>query len=143
MKKDNNYFELLKRSAGFCEQIATALESVFESFDAFKLKGYLDELHAIEHAADDSKHDIMEKLAHEFITPIEREDLVALTAELDNVTDCIEDILRKFYMMNVTSLRNDTAPHTKLIVTMTHALNELMDEFVNYKKSKTIKDIII
>ena len=143
MKKENDYFALMERSSGFAVEIAKALEHTLASFDAFKLKEALDTLHAIEHNADDSKHDMMERITKEFITPIEREDLIALACELDNITDCVEDVLRKMYMMNVTVLRNDIAPHTSLLVKITGNVQELMTEFRNYKKSRTIKDKII
>ncbi len=143
MKKNHNYFEMMENASEFCVKIAEELVSAFDQFDPCAVKEALSKLHALEHAADNIKHDLMEKLAKEFLPPIEREDLIDLASELDNVTDCIEDVFRKIYMMNVTVLRSDLDAHTALIVTMTKKLHELMIEFRDYKKSEKIKGMII
>ena len=39
----------------------------------------LDELHKIEHEADMKKHELSDRLTKAFITPIEREDIAALS----------------------------------------------------------------
>lgn len=143
MKKNNDYFMMMEELASFGVKIAAALEKNLTGFDASQMKGALDELHGIEHEADNKKHDMMQKLAHEFITPIEREDIVALAAELDNITDCTEDVLRKMYMMNITSPRDDVNAHTAHIKLMTEKVVELMKEFHDFKKSTEIKSTVI
>ncbi len=143
MKKGNDYFEMMVNAAGLCVKIAKELVDSFDNFDPYKVKEALDRLHKIEHDADGVKHDMMEKLVKEFLPPIEREDLIALGSELDNVTDCIEDVFRKIYMYNVTVLRSDTDRHTAHIVLMSEKLEALMKEFRDYKKSDKIKNMII
>ncbi len=143
MKKNNNYFEMMENASEFCVKIAEELVLAFANFDPCAVKEALDKLHALEHGGDNIKHELMEKLAKEFLPPIEREDLIDLASELDNVTDCIEDVFRKIYMMNVTVLRSDLDAHTALIVTMTKKLRDLMREFKDYKKSVNIKTMII
>ncbi len=143
MKKGNDYFEMMINSANLCVEIAKELVISFNEFNPYEVKSTLSKLHEIEHRADNVKHDMMERLVKEFLPPIEREDLISLGGELDNITDCIEDVFRKVYMYNVISLRGDIEGHTRHIVLMTEKLTVLMKEFRNYKKSPKIKDMII
>ena len=45
-----------------------------KDFDPDNLTARLAEIHKEEHGADEKKHELMNVLAHAFITPIERED---------------------------------------------------------------------
>lgn len=143
MKEKYNYFDMMINASIFCVDMANSLADAFINFDPYKVKEILDDLHTIEHEADKVNHDMMERLVKEFLPPIEREDLIALGSELDNITDCVEDVFRKIYMYNVTVLRGDLEKHTTHIVLMCEKISELMKEFKNYKKSSKIKDMII
>ena len=57
--------------------------------------------------ADGKKHDMLDKLAKEFIPPIEREDIVALSQQIDTMTDKVEDVLMRVYMSNVQEIEPD------------------------------------
>lgn len=49
----------------------------------------------------------MEKLIAEFITPIEREDIITLSWALDDVLDYMEEIYQILFMHNVKSMREE------------------------------------
>lgn len=142
-RKENNYFEMMVNSADFCVKIAKEFADLLVNFNPYNVRQSLDKLHEIEHSADNVNHNMMEKLVKEFLPPIEREDLIALSSEIDNVTDYIEDVFRKIYMYNVTVLKADVDKHTEHVVCMTEKLAALMREFKNYKKSEKIKNMII
>ncbi|HBR32024.1 MAG TPA: DUF47 domain-containing protein, partial [Clostridiales bacterium] len=96
-----------------------------------------------EHEADATKHRLTKELVKEFITPIEREDIMALCEKIDDVTDAIDDVLMRIYMNNITVLRDDVVPFTEIIIKCCDTLNSLMIEFPNFKKSESlIKHII-
>ena len=67
----------------------------------------LDEMHALEHEADEKKHEMLNVLARAFITPIEREDIILLSQNIDDLTDKIEDVLLRIYCNNVQTIRPD------------------------------------
>ena len=91
-KKDNNYFEMLAELVDYSCDAANLLNNTLVSFDASEIQEKIEEMHSIEHAADVKKHNMMEKLAKEFITPIERGDIIEMAHYIDNVTDAIEDV---------------------------------------------------
>jgi len=65
---------------------------------------------------------MIRKLAKEFITPIEREDIMALADAIDNVTDAIEDVVMRMYMYNITSIRPQAVKMTEIIVKCCNSL---------------------
>ena len=100
-------------------------------------------MHELEQKGDAKKHKMMAALSQAFITPIEREDLVALSGYLDDITDAVEEILVQIYMCNVEFIRTDTLPMVELLVACIGALGEVLGELKNFKHSKLLENRII
>ena len=96
----------------------------------------------IEHDADDEEHQ-MTKLAREFITPIQREDIIQLAQEIDEVTDRIEDVLMRIYMYNFSTIRPEVFAFTEVISRCCCALKKAVKEFPEFRKSKTIHQFLV
>ncbi|MBS5884560.1 MAG: DUF47 family protein [Clostridium sp.] len=142
-RKGNDYFEMLSELVDYSCSAANLLHDTLLNFDANEMKNKIGEMHNIEHAADLKKHDMMDKLLKEFITPIERGDIAELAHEIDNVTDAIEDILARIYMFNITSMRREALDFANVIIKNCNELKGLMKEFRNYKKSQEIQKLIV
>lgn len=142
-KKGNDYFEMMAELVTYSCDAASLLNEILKDFNAAQLEEKLEKMHEIEHTADLKKHDMMNKLVKEFITPIERGDIIELSHQIDNVTDAVEDVLVRLYMFNITSLRSEALEFCSIIIESCTKLKKLMDEFRNYKKSTTIRDLII
>ena len=142
-KNENNYFTMFAEAVSYSCKAADMLKEDFTDFDPSRLAVRIEEMHHIEHTADIAKHELMEKLMKEFITPIDREDILELSNALDDVTDSLEDVLLQLYMFGITSLREDSLTFAAIINDCCHALKKLMLEFENFRKSRVIKDMII
>lgn len=142
-KNENNYFTMFAEAVSYSCKAADMLKEDFTDFDPARLAVRIEEMHHIEHTADIAKHELMEKLMKEFITPIDREDILELSNALDDVTDSLEDVLLQLYMFGIISLREDSLTFAAIINDCCHALKKLMLEFENFRKSKVIKDMII
>ncbi|MDU1566649.1 MAG: DUF47 family protein [Clostridium sp.] len=142
-RKGNDYFEMLSELVDYSCSAANLLHDTLLNFDVNEMKNKIGEMHNIEHAADLKKHDMMDKLLKEFITPIERGDIAELAHEIDNVTDAIEDILVRIYMFNITSMRREALDFANVIIKNCNELKGLMKEFRNYKKSQEIQKLIV
>jgi hypothetical protein len=55
----------------------------------------------IEHNGDILTHDIVKKLNKSFVTPLDREDIYALSGALDDILDLIDACSQRFVMYNV------------------------------------------
>ena len=58
----------------------------------------------MEHSADLKKHAMLDRLVKDFLPPIERNDIVSLSQNIDNVTDEVEEVLLRVYMNNVKEI---------------------------------------
>lgn len=142
-KSDNYYFDNFIQCVECGCQAAMMLEENLANFDVNRLSENLDELHKIEHDADKKKHEMMGVLVKAFITPIEREDIILLSQCIDEVMDQIEDVLIRIYINNVHTIRPEALQFTKVIIRCCKVLKEIMEEFANFKKSKTLHGLII
>lgn len=143
VKKNNDYFEILIELIGYSCEAASLLDHTINNFRMSQIDKKIEEMHKIEHNADLKKHDMINRLSKEFITPIERGDIIELANKIDNITDAVEDILVNIYMYNISSMREEALEFSKLIVKICNETNSLIKEFRNFKKSSEIRKYII
>jgi uncharacterized protein Yka (UPF0111/DUF47 family) len=143
MAKSNPYYDDFIKMIAFSCQAAGHLRASLENFSHENLDGQRATMHEIEHAEDMVRHDLMRRLVREFVTPIDREDIIALANELDEVTDKIEDILIRMYMYNIRDVRPAALAFAEVIENCTKALQRAMAEFPNFHKSTTLREAII
>ena len=143
VKKSNDYFEMLVDLIGYSCEAASLLDKTISNFRMSQIDSNVKEMHEIEHSADIKKHEMLNKLSKEFITPIERGDIIQLANEIDNVTDAIEDVLVRIYMFNISVMREEALEFSNLIVRICNETSALIKEFRNFKKSSEISKIII
>lgn len=142
-KNEVDYFKLFIKATEFSAQAADMLHTTLTNYDPDTLQAKIKDMHAVEHEADISKHELNRALVRAFITPIEREDIMLLSQMLDDVTDGIEDVLMRMYMFNILSIREDALSFSQLIFNCCEAMKVTMTEFSNFKKSNTILDSIV
>ncbi len=58
----------------------------------------------IEHQGDNVAHTILAQLNRTFITPFDREDIHALSMEIDDITDMINNIVRRLRVYDITGV---------------------------------------
>ena len=142
-KKDSYYFENFVTCVEYSSRAARMLEENLIHFRRENLKDRLDEIHRVEHDADQKKHEMMGVLVKAFITPIEREDIILLSQSIDEVTDKIEDVMIRLYINNVKDIRPEAVEFAALLIQCCEALSQMMQEFENFKKSKTLHECLI
>ncbi len=87
--RDRAYFELFEEAGRNATLAAELLERLLENFpDSGELAG---EIRECEHEGDRITHDIIDRLNHTFVTPIDREDILALSSALDDIVDYTEE----------------------------------------------------
>lgn len=142
-KSDKFYFENFSACAALVKDAANYLVECLEHYDADKIEEMIAKMHTFEHSADIKKHEMSEMLAKAFVTPVDREDLDMLSQQLDNVADMIEEVLQKFYIYNIKEIDPAAIEFSKNLVKSCEMLGRIMEEFENFKKSKTMRTLII
>ena len=142
-KQDSFYFENFIACTQLSCQAAHLLEQAMEHFDPAQLPQKLEEIHAVEHAADEKKHLLSDALVKAFITPIEREDITLLSQCIDELTDKIEDVLIRIYYNNMKAIRPETLSLARVVVRCCEAVRDMIVEFADFKHSKKLHEHII
>ena len=145
-KKDKrfDYFDAFERQISLAVKQSELLIEIIDTFtSAEALKDFVPRVQEIEHKGDSICHDMYTAIATDFITPIEREDIIALTMNLDDVIDYIEDVVQRFYMYDVHFMHDGAREFARIINESCRALEAAMGDFRNFKKSKTFKQTLI
>ena len=142
-KHDSFYFENFTMCADFACRAAHMLHDALKDFDPDDLEARLAEIHKAEHGADEKKHELMNVLAHAFITPIEREDIIQMSQNIDEITDKIEDVLLRIYCNNIREMRPDALELVDIVIRICEETKLMLGEFANFRHSKTLHTHII
>ena len=142
-KSDQMYYDTFVACAEYACEASRMLEETLAKFDYSAMSVRMDEIHKVEHAADQKKHALMEQLLRAFITPIEREDIAMLCDNIDEGVDCLEDVLIRVYINNVSSIRPDAVAFARILTRCCEATRQALVEFPSFRKSKKLKDLII
>lgn len=142
-KQDAFYFENFAACAEYSCSAVKLLQKTLSEFKPDEISGKLDEIHEIEHQADDKKHILTDKLAKAFITPIEREDILSMSHNIDEVTDKVEEVLIRIYMNNIQWIRPDAFALLEIVEKCCQEMKELLAEFSNFRHSEKLMQRII
>ena len=144
MKKNKfDYFGAFGKMAEYSCMASEMLGKILADYDLGSLPDYIPKMHKFEHDADIVLHDIHEHLANEFITPIERVDIIHMAKDLDDVNDHIEDVLLHLYMYNLQDIPKEADAMAAIINKSCLSLHSALKEFSNFKKSRSIGSLII
>ncbi len=142
-KKTFNYFDSFVRMVDYSCHAADLLNEIMNNFNPDVLHDKTVKMHSIEYQGDQERHEMIRNLLHEFITPIEREDIMALADAIDTVTDTIEDVLMRLYMYNIKEIYACALAISDIIVKSCYALKSALSEFHNFRKSKSLHDLLV
>ena len=142
-KQDDYYFDNFIKCAEYSCKEAYLLKEILTKFQPEEISKRMEEVHEIERQADSQRHEITDKLAKAFITPIEREDIIALSHHIDDVTDKIEEVLIRVYINHVQEMRPEVFAMLDVVIECCEELQNLLKEFKNFKHSKELKKSII
>lgn len=152
-KQKVDYFDMFVKISEYAVQYADSLMGFFEEhYDQEAGIGHVDsketlqklqELHEIEDASDEVTHDLVNNLINEFVTPIEREDILALAQELDDVVDELDEVLQHMYMSCVTTITPQVLEMMRVVCTACGTVNIACQKFTYFKKSHTIRDYVV
>jgi len=97
--KEEKFFEMFKESAQNILEGAKALKEMFDHYQ--DPEGSWKQIVDFEHEGDKITHQIIRRLNQTFITPIDREDIHALTTALDDVMDLIEAVASRMVLCKI------------------------------------------
>jgi predicted phosphate transport protein (TIGR00153 family) len=135
--REESFFDLLEASAKNVLSAARLLRDLVEDYR--DVPGRFQKLTDAEHAGDHVTHQILEKLNKTFVTPLDREDIHALTIDLDNIVDSIELVADRLLLYQIDK-------PTDLMISMVRLLERCCEQIDQamplLRSSKRLKDIL-
>lgn len=130
-KTGNEFFTMFVEGGDIANKAAVALSSACQNgcVDFVKLHA----VKTIEHEGDLLVHRSLKLIEKAFITPIDRNDILTLLNNIENVTDSIDELSNHFYMMNITKTNSYIDEFMRLLNNATQATKELLEEFTDFQ----------
>ncbi len=137
-----DYFAYFAEVAQTAKQQAILLEKTVLNYDETKIQELIQEMHSLEHAADEKKKEMMETLIRDFLPPLDFEEITDLSESLDDVCDQIDDVMMHFYMYNISSIRDDVSKITGKIIEITTDLEALCHSIKGLKNPEQLLGLV-
>jgi predicted phosphate transport protein (TIGR00153 family) len=90
VSRDRQFFDLFEEAAGNIQRAADLLDQMLRNYP--ESAPLAREILICEQEGDRITHDIIRRLNELFVTPIDREDILALASALDDVVDYTEEV---------------------------------------------------
>ncbi|MDD3363694.1 MAG: DUF47 family protein [Syntrophomonas sp.] len=142
-------FKLKPQDDRFYHYFEEASEAISEATQI--LKGYfadrsdpnanLERINEVEHRGDRIFGDVMEQINHSFVTPFDREDILALAQSLNQVLDHIQGIMEKMVIYKCEQPREKYIP--ALVNVLEEASKEIKKAVLNLRDVKVNHEKII
>jgi len=141
-KKSNYFYDSFPALCRYSVQCGDYILNYMKHFDPSKLEETKVNVHLIEHAADEKKHEATQKLMEEFMTPIDREDILELLRMIDDVTDAIEEVSLKLFLYDYRELPPDTIPFMELTVDCIRRTEDLLKRFPDFMDTGVMDPLV-
>jgi hypothetical protein len=136
------FFDLLESATANAYQAAQLFDREIRSGDPERFAELRRQMKDLEHIGDDFTHEIIDRLNHTFVTPIEREDILHLAHAIDDVVDRIHSICERLILYRISHVMPAVTEMSSIIVEGSGELVHLIKSLRNMSNQKEIRDRI-
>jgi predicted phosphate transport protein (TIGR00153 family) len=112
--RDTKYFDLLAALAQHLVRGSSLLAELLGADRAGREK-LADEMHEVEHLADEATHSIMRRLNQTFVTPFDRSDISGLASALDDCMDEMDEAAELIVLYKVDALPDRVSEQVQVL----------------------------
>jgi predicted phosphate transport protein (TIGR00153 family) len=139
--RDQTFFTLLEQQGDVALLASKELHALTQDYS--QLQSHVVRMDEIEHNGDDLIHQLGQKVDTSFVTPLDKEDLHAISTALDDITDSIEETVGTLAMYRLPALRPDVAPLTTLLIQTMEATREIVGCLRNISGREALQPLVI
>lgn len=145
MKKKNefNYFDEFSKSASLAMDAIKEFKNYVYNFNNETSENEMKKIHEIENKADDNLHEIKKYLLRDFLPPIDREDIVAISHKIDDLVDSIDETAIDMNIYNIESITEEMKNSINLLEKTIEKVYDLVIAMKNLKNAKEIKNEVV
>lgn len=114
LPREEKFFDLFEQQGSNIVAAARVLEELTLDYPEAKAKAQ--QIKDLEHAGDTLTHELVRRLNTTFITPIDREDIYALSSRLDDVLDLIDAVADRLLLYKIAAPTEACVSMAKIIV---------------------------
>jgi uncharacterized protein len=131
--KEREFFDLFEEAGTNAVRAAGLLEKMLEQWPDHGEK--LRDVVVCEQEGDRITHDIINRLNQTFVTPFDREDIIALASGFDDIVDFIEEVADFLGLYRIEAPMEQAQRMARVLHEATRQLNEALPRL------RTLKDI--
>jgi len=129
--REEAFFDLFVADAANMVTTARLLESMLRTYD--EPERWAAEIRDAEHQGDELTHDIGRRVESTFVTPFDREDIIAFISGLDDVVDLIEEVADTFVLYRVETPTPTAIRQAAIIVAQCDQLHQALVHLRGYQ----------
>ena len=139
--REEQFFTLFANQASHNVEAARLFRDMAQNW-SLESPGF-DKLRDIEHEADITTHEVIDKLNRTFITPFDREDIHALASELDDVVDLIQSLSSRMRLFRLEKTNEDLVQLATILAQASETVLKAVKEMANPDKTRRVLDYCI
>ena len=136
------FFELLEAAAGNVQAATQLFDREIRSSEPDRWAELRREMKELEHKGDEITQAIIDRLDKTFVTPIEREDILALAHALDDVVDLLDALCERFVLFGIRSIKPAVREISSLAVEGAEEMLALIQSLRNMSDTRKIRQRI-
>ncbi len=141
--RDEEFYGLFSQIAKRLSASAILLHRLFQS--PAELDTLVAKIKDLEHEADDLTHEVIDRIDRTFVTPFDREDILELAKELDDVVDLVDGTARRAAIFRIQKSREPGVLLCEVLVRAANCIEEtvagMKDPRIVNRASLTLKEL--
>ena len=138
LPREERFFDLFDKIAEKVVMAAEVLEDTLQDYE--HLEAAISKLRALEHEADQLVHEAMDRLNKTFVTPLDREDILALTHVLDDVLDYTQSAADCMSLYGIAAPVPHSLEMATILVSATQQIRQAVTGLRNFGDIRGILD---
>ncbi|MGH2833614.1 MAG: DUF47 domain-containing protein [Solirubrobacteraceae bacterium] len=128
---DQEFFDLFEQAGQNIQHAAELLERMLGEYP--DSKGLAAEIRDCEQRGDQIVHDLVARLNHTFVTPVDREDILELTSALDDIVDYIEEVADYLGLYKIEAPMEQAQRLAQILALATHQIAQAIPLMRGFK----------
>lgn len=140
LPKNPEFLQMFIQSANNAHEMARAFLDLTQNYTDVGAK--VRKIKDLEHVGDTLTHNITNALTITFITPFDREDIMALASSMDDFVDAIEECARRMWLYRIAEVTPETRELAQIIAAQAEQLALAMPMVLDSKRTEDLRGIV-
>lgn len=139
--RKDEFFQMFDKAAQNVHEAALALQDLLEHYEDVPNK--VRRIKNLEHAGDEYTHQMLDRLARMFITPLDRDDIQRAASRLDDVLDEMDAAANRMMLFKIERTTEDSKGLGGVLVKITGLLIEAFGKLHDLRHPEGMQSICV